>query len=188
MSDEKTEKAEVTVRVKIPREKIELPPCPKCSWVAFAIVVVLVLLNIVVRVAISCNRAGISLNIGPMIESWTLMSAIVMCLGSAFILLLLYFVYCRHVLGIARENRKAEKDRMDFISRQVDALKNLAVAPDKRQRTETIKVIIEHLAKSGDGRAGAAGEGPKGSNGDGDGYQADVPSNPLSAVAYLQGY
>lgn len=187
MNDEKTEKAGLTISVKIPREKMELPSCQK--YVKIASTIFVVLLVVFVCVAIFFTREEITLSIG----SWTLKSlyyhpmlVLMLCLGFAFILLLLYFVYCRYVLGIARENRKAEKDRMDFISQQVDVLKNLAVAPDKRQRTETIKVIIAHLAKSGDVGAGAAGEGPKDPNGGGDDGSlerlVDASDNSLSVV------
>ena len=142
MNDEKSEKNAFTIRVKIPREKIELPPCLKYGWIAFAIFAVLSI--VFVLVAIFCNCAEVSLGIGPMIGFWTrkishfhLMQAIMLSLGFTFILLLLYFVHCHYVLGIARENRKAEKDRMDFISQQVDMLKNLGVDPVTCQRTET---------------------------------------------------
>lgn len=189
MSDEKTEKAGLTISVKIPREKIELPAWLKCGRIAFAIFAVL--LMVLLFVAIFFTREEITLSVG----SWTLKSlsyhpmlVLMLCLGFAFILLLLYFVYCRYVLGIARENRKAEKYRMDFISQQVDVLKNLAVAPDKRQRTETIKVIIEHLAKSGDGGAGTAEKGPEGPNGGGDDgslpYQSTTTSPSLSSCLF----
>lgn len=193
MSDEKTEKAGLTISVKIPREKIELPAWLKCGRIAF-IAIVLLLIGFVLGMKF-CNCAEISLGIGPMIGSLTLkilhyhpMLVLMLCLGFAFVLLSLYFVYCRYVLGIARENRKAEKDRMDFISQQVDVLKNLAVAPDKRQRTETIKVIIEHLAKSGDGGAGTAEKGPEGPNGGGDDgslpYQSTTTSPSLSSCLF----
>lgn len=190
MNDEKTEKSRLTISVKVPREKRELPSCPKYGWIAF-IAIVLLLIGSVLGMRF-CNCAEVSLGIGPMIESWTLkilhyhlMLAIMFCLGFAFILLLLYFVYCRYVLGIVRENRKAEKDRMDFVSHQLDMLKDLVVAPVKRQNTETINVVITHLKKGGNGGAGSAKEDPKDPNGGGDGvslaYSFEMTSSPLSS-------
>lgn len=189
MKDEKTEKSGLTISVKIPREKRELPSCPKYGWIAF-IAIVLLLIGSVLGMKF-CNCAEGSLGIGPMIGSWTLkilhyhsMLAIMFCLGFAFILLLLYFVYCRYALGIVRENRKAEKDRMDFVSHQLDMLKDLVVAPVKRQNTETINVVITHLKKGGNGGAGSTEEDPKDPNGGGDEgslpYRIDVTSDPLS--------
>lgn len=190
MNDEKTEKSGLTISVKIPREKRELPSCPKYGWIAF-IAIVLLLIGSVLGLKF-CNCAEVSLGIGPMIGSWTLkilhyhsMLTLMFCLGSAFILLLLYFVYCRYVLGIARENRKAEKDRMDFISQQVDILKNLVIAPGSHQRTETINVVITHLEKGKKGGAGSTEEDPKDPNGGGDdgslAYRFEMTRSPLSS-------
>lgn len=185
MNDEKTEKAGLTIRVKIPREKRELPSCPRYGWLAF-ITIVLLPIGFVLGVKY-CNLAEIFRMTEPLtlkILHCHLMPAIVLCLGSAFILLLLYFVYCRYVLGIARENRKAEKDRMDFISQQVDVLKNLAVVPVKRQRTEMINVVITHLEKGGKDGAESTEEDPKDPNGGGDdgslAYQPEMTNRSLS--------
>ena len=189
MNDEKSEKAGLTISVKIPHEKIGLPSRPMHVWIAFAIFAVLLIgLGAVLGVKF-CNWAEIFLMREPLtlkILHYHPMLVLMLCLGFAFILLLLYFIYCRFVLGVARENRKAEKDRMDFISQQVDMLKSLGVAPVKRQRTETINVVITHLGQGGNDGAETVEKDPKKPNGDGDdgslAYRVDV-SNDLSSVA-----
>lgn len=161
MNDEKTEKAGLTISVKISREKIELPSCPKYGWIAF-VTIVLMLIGAVLGVEF-CNWAEIFLMTKPLtleILHYHPMPVLMLCLGFAFILLLLYFIYCHYVLGIARENRKAEKDRMDFISQQVDMLKNFVVAPGGHQRTEKIEVVITHLEKGKKGGAKSTKEAP----------------------------
>lgn len=183
MNDEKSEKAGLTISVKIPREKIGLPSCQDPGWIAFVIIVVM-LIGAVLGVKF-CNWAEIFLMREPLtlkILSYHPMPAIMLCLGFAVILLLLYFVYCRYVLGIARENREAEKDRMDFISHQLDMLKNLVVVPVKRQRTETINVVITHLENRGRG-VRVTTEGPNPNGGDDEGsfpYQPERMDSSLS--------
>lgn len=163
MNDEKTDKAGVTIRVKIPREWAGLSSRPMHVWIAFAIFAVLLIgLGGVLGVKF-CNWAEIFLMTKPLtlkILHYHPMLVLMLCLGFAFILLLLYFIYCHYVLGIARENRKAEKDRMDFISQQVDMLKNLVIALGGHQRTEKIEVVITHLEKGKKGGAESTEEDP----------------------------
>lgn len=193
MNDERSEKAGLTISVKIPREKIGLPSFQNPGWIAFVTIVVM-LIGAVLGM-IFCNCAEIFLMREPLtlkILHYHPMLVLMLCLGFAFIFLLLYFIYCRFVLGVARENRKAEKDRMVFISHQLDMLKSLSVAPVKRQRTEAINVVITHLGKGGNGGAETAEKDLKNPNGGGDdgslAYRVDVSNASLSAVADLQEY